>query len=97
MAIQRPSKFTVWELTEEEQLVGSIFTETQKFVLQNLQAQAAEEKLTLTFDPVNPSIFIQREAELQGQIGILDLLLARSTSAEYEFIRRILNQDGQGE
>jgi hypothetical protein len=45
--------------------------------MQNIIAEAAEEKVRLTFDPLNPNAFIQREAELQGTILTLKAILAR--------------------
>ena len=58
--------------------------------MQNLISAAAEEKLGLTFDPTNPNPFIQREAELTGQIGILRMLieLSRSVSSSH-----VINSD----
>lgn len=43
--------------------------------IQNLISAAAEEKLNMKFDPSNTLAFAQREAELQGQIGILKYLV----------------------
>ena len=43
-------------------------------VIQNYICDAAEERLALKFDPAKPMEFAQREAEIQGQIGILKLL-----------------------
>jgi len=69
------SSFLKYDLTEAELKAGSVFTLDQRAVIQNLIADAAEEKLALTFDPSNPAVFTQREAELTGQIGILKYLL----------------------
>jgi len=67
--------FTRYQLTEEEKLAAIQFTDTQRMYLQNIIADSAEEKVRLTFDPSNPNQFIQREAELQGIIGTLTILL----------------------
>ena len=75
MAHQIPSTFTRYHLTTEEQLNGQNLTTNNLYVLQNLICDAAEEKLSLKFDPGNPLAYAQREAELQGQIGILKLLI----------------------
>ena len=69
-----PNSFTTYSLTEEEQNSGQTFTSSNLMVMQNLIAAAAEERMAMTFDPLNPTVFIQREAELLGQIGILKLL-----------------------
>lgn len=70
------SSFITYNLTPSQAAEGSTFTSNQKFVIQNLIGAAAEEKIALTFDPLNPNSFIQREAELMGQIGILKYLLS---------------------
>lgn len=70
------SSFITYTLTPSQLAEGSKFTLDQKAVIQNLIGEAAEEKLMLTFDPQNPQAFIQREAELMGQIGILKYLLS---------------------
>jgi len=74
-----PNTFTTYHLTEEEQAQGQILTSANIMVLQNLVASAAEEKLALKFDPINPLVFTQREAELMGQIGILKFLIELAT------------------
>ena len=70
------SSFITYTLTPAQVAAGSTFTHDQRAVIQNLIGDAAEEKLNLTFDPSHPQIFIQREAELMGQIGILKYLLS---------------------
>lgn len=74
MAHILPSSFTRYSLTPEEQSSGQSLTTTNLQVIQNYICDAAEEKLALKFDPANPMLFAQREAELTGQIGILKLL-----------------------
>jgi hypothetical protein len=74
------SSFITYNLTPAQVAAGSTFTLDQRFVIQNLIASAAEEKIALTFDPSNPNSFIQREAELMGQIGILKYLLSLESS-----------------
>lgn len=82
MARPIPTTFTSYQLSEEEQLKGQVLTTENYYVIQNLICAAAEDKLSLKFDPLQPSIFLQREAELQGQIGILRMLLEMSLSAQ---------------
>jgi len=69
------SSFISYILTVGEQEAGSHFSPEQRAVIQNLIADAAEEKVALTYDPTNPLKFTQAEAELQGKIGILKYLL----------------------
>jgi hypothetical protein len=76
-----PSTFTRYSLSPEEQVSGQALTSDNLHVIQNLICDAAEEKLSLKFDPLNPLVFAQREAELQGQIGILKLLVELSSSS----------------
>ena len=75
-----PSTFTRYELTEGEQKAGQQLTISNIQVLQNLMCDAAEERLALKFDASDTVQWAQREAELQGQIGIIKLLIELSTS-----------------
>lgn len=83
MAHQIPSTFTRYKLTPEEQANGQILTTNNLYCIQNLICDAAEEKLSLKFDPSSPMQFAQREAELQGQIGILKLLIELASQVSY--------------
>lgn len=71
----KESSFLSYELTPEQRLAGATFNLEQRLLIQNLIAEAAEEKIALTFDPTHPHVFQQREAALAGQIGILKSLL----------------------
>ena len=90
MATIIPSKFTKYNLTHDELLSGKILTDTQRMVISNLLADIASEKLTLKYDPLNPYLFVQQEAELQGQLGILDLLLTESDNATKVYLHSSL-------
>ena len=81
MATQIPNKFSEYSLTPEEQAVACQFSTLQRYFIQNEIAIAANEKISLTFDPQNPLRFAQQEAELAGKIGILEYLLAAHNSA----------------
>lgn len=81
MARLVPNRFSSWELDQQEKLQAAMLTDLQAKHIQNLICEAATEKNALTFDPQNPQQFLQKEAELQGQIGILEYLLAVSTEA----------------
>jgi hypothetical protein len=70
-----PSTFTRYSLNQEEIIAGQTLTTSNLQLIQNYIVDAAEEKLGLKFDPLNPLAFAQREAELQGQIGILKMLV----------------------
>lgn len=69
------NKFATYHLSAEEIKTASAFNDFSRMLMQNEIARAAEEKVALKFDPSNPLEFCQREAELQGQIGILEYLL----------------------
>jgi hypothetical protein len=81
MAHQVNSTFTRYKLSPEEQESGQSLTTANLYVIQNLICDAAEEKLALAYDPLNPIAFAQREAELQGQIGILKLLVELASAS----------------
>lgn len=82
MSIQLVNTFTSYELDDSEVLHGAVFTESQKMHIQNCLASAAEEKLALELDPLNPIKYAQEEASLAGQIQILRYLLDTSLAAE---------------
>lgn len=85
------TSFTKYELTPEETLQYSIVPETYKLILQNLLCECAEHKVALKYDPTNPTEFIQVEAELQGKIGIINLLLNQSKDAEIALLQSRVN------
>jgi len=82
MAIIIPNDFTSYQLTEQEELEGSILTITQKQVIQNHLSAAAHEKNALEYDPENPQRFVQQEASLKGQLDAYHFILASSEAAE---------------
>lgn len=76
MATEQPSLFTKYQFDTPEELISAYsFSLASRQLIQNLICEAAEEKVKLTYDPAEPMKFVQREAELQGQIGILTMLL----------------------
>lgn len=76
--INTSSSFISYTLSSDEYFAGSTLTQLQKYVIQNQIAQAAEEKLNLTFLPENAT----KDAELQGRILALKYLLDVSESIE---------------
>ena len=86
MAYQIPSTFTRYHLTSEELISGQTLTTPNLQLLQNYICDAAEEKLALKFDPTNPLVFAQREAELHGQIGILKMLIELASQSQQQII-----------
>lgn len=75
---QLDNPFTSYSLTEEETAQATDFTVLQVAFLRNLLAEAATKKLNLTYTPKEPNEFLQKEAELQGEIGLLSFLLSMS-------------------
>jgi len=80
MASLASSLFTRYNLSEEEQLAGQQLTISNIQVIQNHICTLAEEKTTLKFDVLNQMAYVQREAELQGQIAILQMLLEQASN-----------------
>jgi hypothetical protein len=80
-----PSRFCAVEFpTDLEAKQSSILTGPQKMWLQYNLSNIANEKLAMEFTPNDLNTFMQREAELKGQIGILQYLLDCSQTAEDE-------------
>lgn len=69
MAELIPSPFCTYSLTKEEEKRGMILGVENLWVLQNLLAQYAKDKLELTHTPQEPYLHLQRESELQGSIN----------------------------
>lgn len=82
MATLIGNSFSSFELNEEEQLQGDLLTLTQKQVIQNDIANYAEQKMALEYDAANPTLFIQQEAKLAGQMQALNYRLDCSNTAE---------------
>ena len=80
MARLIPNAFSSWELTENEEHQGSMFTITQLQVLQNTLSNIANEKIMLIFDTSKPEAFIQDNAYKDGQIEILTWLIDTSVT-----------------
>jgi len=76
-----PNSFTSYMLTEEQIAAGIKLTPENIFVIQNQISELAEEKLNLIFEPDSPMSFALRNAELQGQIDILKMLVESSNSS----------------
>lgn len=91
MPAQVSNKFTQWELTAVEFKYASSFNDLQRKFIQNEIARAALEKVALTYDAQNPLLFAQREAELQGQIEILEYLLSQQSEVNFD------SQSSEGE
>lgn len=78
MAHLLPNSFSSYNLTEEDIIEGSILTNLQLQVIQNLLATKAEEKLALEYNIDKPNEFIQQEAYHKGAIDLLRYLIDQS-------------------
>lgn len=76
------NQFSSFELTESEQLAGTILTYEQKLVLQNQLAMISAEKLALVANPHSYAEFIQQEAYRAGQIAMIQYILDCSIASE---------------
>lgn len=86
------TSFTAYDLTDEEVLRGSILNTLQLQVLQNHLSIAAEEKISLEYDPSNTEVFLQQEAYLKSKIDLLTYLKDTSKASE-----EALTNDSSGE
>lgn len=82
MSCLTENTFSSYQLTEEEELQGSLLTVTQKQVIQNDIAVYAEQKLALEFDTNDQLKFVQQESKLSGQIEALRYRLQCSEVSE---------------
>jgi hypothetical protein len=99
MAQLIPNSFASYLLTEQEETQGQILSTVQKMVLQNKLSTIAEEKLHLTYDASAPLIYAQKEAELTGQMGVIQWLLDTSNQVEEELAAKLkaVQEDSQPE
>lgn len=82
MAHLVPNTFSSYQMTEQEELQASVLMLDQEQLLQSKLALVAEEKLALQLDPGNISAYVQQEADLKGQMIIINWLLDCSTAAK---------------
>lgn len=75
MAQIKINQFTEYELTEQEQLAGAIFTENNLMVLQNLRSQQSSSILQMEVNPSDYPAYVQQEAFARGQLAMLDFIL----------------------
>jgi len=75
------SLYTKYEFTPDETIQATSFTDLQLQFLQTELAIAAEEKITATYDPLNPVSYAQREAELTGKMLVLQYLIELGNTA----------------
>lgn len=76
MPTRQDCPFTSYRFTAEELAMARNLGTEQRAYYQTLMADAATEKIALTFDPEKPKSFLQGEAYLRGQIDILNMLLS---------------------
>jgi len=75
------NSFASYELTESEQLQGSVLNPHQRAVLQNRLATIAESKLALLFTPNDPLSYAQAEAYDRGAMDTIKWILDSSDTA----------------
>lgn len=80
------NEFTQYQLTEQEQLAGSVLTTNQKQNIQSQIAVIAQSRLALVPDPNNYASFIQTESHYKGQMDALKYLLDCSDNSELQLL-----------
>lgn len=75
MATQLTGIFNEYKLSEAETLAAYDLPLLTIQLLHNLRTEAAMKRLNLVFDTNHPHEFIQQEACLKGQIGLIDYIL----------------------
>lgn len=86
MGTHKLTTFSQFNLTEQEQLAGTILTTDQKQYIQTQLGMIAEERLALVPDPNNYADFIQKEAFLKGQMEFARHMLDSSTASESQVV-----------
>lgn len=76
------NKFVTFSFSSpEEERVSKSFHPLNLAFIQNTRAECAEKKLATVFDPLNPMAFGLEQAEMTGQINILDWIIAEANRA----------------
>lgn len=78
MAQLRPTLYTAWEFTEEEEKVAIVFPDLNYKYIQTELAKLASEKAALAYNPSAPNAFIMESEYLRGAMDHLGYLLAMS-------------------
>ena len=81
------SSFISYNLTDDEMTFGSILSVGQKQCIQNQISALAEQRISLKFLPESPMVFMQQDAELQGQLIALRYLITLSDNAESQLLQ----------
>lgn len=95
MAILLPTRFSAYQLTDEEVLQGSILNGLQLQVMQNHLSVYAEERLSLDYNPEHKEQFLQAEARLKGIIEILSYLMDSSDTSLEVLTNQRTNDTGE--
>lgn len=75
------SRFTKWNMTEEEVTAASALTISQRQLVQTDIAYIAEELTGLELDVAAPEKYWQQHASLVGKIQHLEYMIERSDAA----------------
>lgn len=78
--------FSSFDLTEEEELQGTLLTVTQVQVIQNHLSAVAAEKIALEYDSANPILFAQQEAYKKGQLETYRFILDSHEAAKQRLL-----------
>jgi hypothetical protein len=96
MPVLKTSKFNSYEFENERMWAASqVLTIDQECYIQNLLAEAVEEKMAIappSDDPNADQIFIRSHEYLRGQVEILQTILGNSTEAR----KALVLVDGSG-
>lgn len=87
MARLSETSLVSWELTEKEQLEGSVLNVYQRYLIQTDLASICEQILGLTYDVTKPLEHLAQHAELTGQKIVLQSILDRDVTAK-EFLAK---------
>lgn len=82
MPTPKSNSFTEFTFTQEELFAATRFSTLQLMLIQTLASRAAQDRLEIMYDPVNPVKFAQQEAESKGEIGAYNNLLMLYNNTE---------------
>lgn len=87
MPQQIETSFTSFKFSERELLEASILSPLQEMRIKTLMCEIAEQKLSQVFDVEKPLEKITQDAFLDGQIGVLRILLLASEESKIQTVK----------
>lgn len=95
MAKERPSVFTRYDFSGEEEYAARVFSDLQEKHLRNELAIASEKRVLLEYDPTEHARYVSEVKYLEGFIAAIMMLLGMSMMKAEEYAEVVQEVDRQ--